>query len=182
MRTAFAVTVDSLVRSGLGGVQAARMVYLLRNLGAQINLPDQVTRWPVTLGKTCHPLHSLDILLTFPPEVSISSSMMFQFLFVPGRCSVIRCRVRNLPQPTLQAVRPFLFCGILLQHVLDLQCQILSISMIRHSLRKTIVRPVTPSIHMITTVYGGVGGTVASESALISAGILLTPFQPCHGS
>ncbi|KAK3748678.1 hypothetical protein RRG08_000910 [Elysia crispata] len=47
MRTAFSVAVDSLVRSGKVGVHAARMIYLLRNLGAHINLQDEKGNTPL---------------------------------------------------------------------------------------------------------------------------------------
>ncbi|GFS06582.1 hypothetical protein ElyMa_001228600 [Elysia marginata] len=42
IRTAFRVAVDGLVQTKKVGVQAARLVYLLRNLGARINLQDEV--------------------------------------------------------------------------------------------------------------------------------------------
>ncbi|KAH9507655.1 hypothetical protein Btru_053344 [Bulinus truncatus] len=47
MRTVFFLAVDSLVQSSCSGMQSARVVYLLRNLGAQINRQNEDGNTPL---------------------------------------------------------------------------------------------------------------------------------------
>ncbi|CAG5125157.1 unnamed protein product, partial [Candidula unifasciata] len=47
MRTVFFVAVDSLISTSTCGMPGARMVYLLRNLGAQINRQNEDGNTPL---------------------------------------------------------------------------------------------------------------------------------------
>ena len=51
IRSVFHCAVESLVRHNATGPHAARLVYLLRNLGANINRQDQVSVFHIMYGK-----------------------------------------------------------------------------------------------------------------------------------